>query len=89
MKDKKVPMRTCVVTKEVRPKKDLVRVVATQEGVVSVDLKGKANGRGAYLILSKEVIEKARKSKALDKKLEVTVPDAIYDTLISLVESHA
>lgn len=89
MKDKKVPMRTCVVTKEVRPKKDLVRVVATQEGVVSVDLKGKANGRGAYLILSKEVIEKAKKSKALDKKLEVTVPDAIYDTLLSLVESHA
>ncbi len=89
MKDKKVPMRTCVVTKEVRPKKDLIRVVATQEGVVSVDLKGKANGRGAYLILSKEVIEKARKSKALDKKLEVTVPEEIYDTLLSLVESHA
>ena len=61
---KKVPMRTCVVTKEVRPKKDLIRVVATKEGLVSVDTKGKANGRGAYLILSKEVIDLAKKSKA-------------------------
>lgn len=89
MKEKKVPMRTCVVTKEIRPKKDLIRVVANQAGEVSVDVKGKANGRGAYLILSKEVIEKARKSKALDKKLEIVVPDAIYDTLLSLVDTHA
>ncbi|WP_162163869.1 RNase P modulator RnpM [Acholeplasma hippikon] len=82
---KKVPMRTCVVTKEVRPKKDLIRVVATKEGVVSVDAKGKANGRGAYLILSKEVIELAKKSKALDKKLEVNVPDSIYEELLALL----
>ena len=82
---KKVPMRTCVVTKEVRPKKDLIRVVATKEGSVSVDTKGKANGRGAYLILSKEVIELAKKSKALDKKLEVSIPDSIYEELASLL----
>ncbi|CCV65628.1 MAG: YlxR family protein [Paracholeplasma sp.] len=88
MKEKKVPMRTCVVTKEVRPKKDLIRVVATKEGVVSIDTKGKAPGRGAYLILSKVVIEKARKSKALDKKLEVSVPEEIYNELLELV-SHA
>ncbi|HLS99912.1 MAG TPA: YlxR family protein [Acholeplasma sp.] len=85
MKVKKVPMRTCVVTKEVRPKKDLIRVVATKEGVVSVDTKGKANGRGAYLILQKEVIELAKKNKALDKKLEVTVPDNIYEELLGLL----
>lgn len=78
-------MRTCVVTKEVRPKKDLIRVVATKEGVVSVDTKGKANGRGAYLILSKEVIILAQKSKALDKKLEAQVPDNIYQELLSLI----
>ncbi|HEY8405261.1 MAG TPA: YlxR family protein [Acholeplasma sp.] len=84
-KVKKVPMRTCVVTKEVRPKKDLIRVVATKEGVVSVDTKGKANGRGAYLILSKDVILLAQKTKALDKKLEVTVPDSIYQELLSLI----
>ncbi|HHY96407.1 RNase P modulator RnpM [Acholeplasma equifetale] len=85
MKIKKVPMRTCVVTKEVRPKKELIRVVATKEGVVSVDTKGKANGRGAYLILSKEVILEAKKTKALDKKLEVTVPDEIYEELLTLL----
>ncbi|MBN3490694.1 YlxR family protein [Acholeplasma equirhinis] len=85
MKVKKVPMRTCVVTKEVRPKKDLIRVVATKEGEVSVDTKGKANGRGAYLILSKEVIELAKKNKALDKKLEVNVPDSIYEELLGLL----
>lgn len=85
MKEKKIPMRTCVVTKELRPKKELIRVAATKEGIVSVDLKGKAPGRGAYLILSKEVIEKAKKSKALDKKLEVSVPDDIYEALLALL----
>ncbi len=83
-KVKKIPMRTCVVTKEVLPKKSLVRVAATKEGLVSVDLNGKAPGRGAYLKLSKEVILLARKNKALDKKLEVTVPDEIYDELLSM-----
>ncbi|PKK87168.1 MAG: DUF448 domain-containing protein, partial [Tenericutes bacterium HGW-Tenericutes-8] len=81
MKEKKVPLRTCVVTKEQMPKKDLIRVCATKEGVVSIDLKGKAPGRGAYVTLSKAVIEKARKTKALDKKLEVSIPDEIYDAL--------
>lgn len=84
-KVKKVPMRTCVVTKEVKPKKDLIRVVATKEGIVSVDLKGKANGRGAYLTLSKDVILLAKKHKALDKKLEVTIPDSLYEELLALI----
>lgn len=87
MKEKKVPLRTCVVTKEQMPKKDLIRVCATKEGLVSIDLKGKAPGRGAYVTLSKTVIEKARKTKALDKKLEVTVPDDIYDALLGLVDA--
>lgn len=82
---KKVPMRTCVVTKNVLPKKDLIRVVADKEGNVMVDLKGKANGRGAYLTLSKEVIELAKKSKALDRKLEVEIPSTIYDELMNLL----
>lgn len=83
-KVKKIPMRTCVVTKEVLPKKSLVRVAATKEGLVSVDLNGKAPGRGAYLKLSKEVILLAKKNKALDKKLEVVVPDEIYNQLLSM-----
>ncbi|NLK12210.1 MAG: YlxR family protein [Candidatus Phytoplasma sp.] len=85
MKVKKQPLRTCVVTKEVKNKKELIRIAATKEGVVSVDKTGKAHGRGAYLTLSKEVIELARKNKALDKKLEVEVPKNIYDELMELV----
>lgn len=82
---KKIPMRTCVVSKTVHPKKELVRIVANKEGEVFVDKKGKANGRGAYIKLSKENIELAKKSKALDKKLEVHIPDNIYEDLMSLL----
>jgi len=84
-KVKKVPLRTCVVTKEVLPKKSLVRIAATKEGVVSIDLVGKAPGRGAYIKLDRDVISLAKKSKALDKKLEVNVPETIYDELMKLV----
>jgi len=83
-KVKKIPLRTCVVTKEVLPKKALVRIAATKEGIVSVDLQGKAPGRGAYIKLSKEVIKLAKKTKALDRKLETTVPDLIYEELMEL-----
>lgn len=83
---RKVPMRTCVVTKEVLPKKELIRVAATKDGVVSVDLTGKAHGRGAYLKLSKAVIEQAEKNKALDKKLAVNVPNEIYEELMKLAD---
>ncbi|MBN2300140.1 MAG: YlxR family protein [Acholeplasmataceae bacterium] len=83
-KVKKIPMRTCVVTKEVCPKKSLIRIAATKEGIVSIDLNGKAPGRGAYLKLSKEVILLAQKNKALDRKLEVTIPEEIYENLLKL-----
>ncbi len=86
MKERKPVLRTCVVTKEVCEKKDLIRVVRTPEGNVIVDTKGKANGRGAYLKLTEEVILKAKTSKALDRKLEVTVPDSIYDELLGLLK---
>ena len=78
---KKIPMRSCVVTHEKLPKKELVRVVRTPDGNVIVDLTGKANGRGAYLKKSIEVIDKAYKTKVLDKILEVNVPDSIYEEL--------
>ena len=82
MKEKKLVLRTCVVSKEVCEKKDLFRVVRTPDAQVVVDLKGKANGRGAYLKKDKDVILLAKKSKALYRKLEVTVPAEIYDELI-------
>ncbi|MCR5705581.1 MAG: YlxR family protein [Acholeplasmatales bacterium] len=85
MKVIKKVLRTCVVSHEQCEKKDLVRVVRTPEGAVIVDLKGKANGRGAYLKKSKDVILKAKQTKALDKKLEVSVPDSIYDELLGII----
>ena len=81
MKVKKIPMRTCVVTKEVKPKKESMRVVATKEGEVFVDPSGKKNGRGAYLTLSLAVIEKAKTTKILEKRLKVKISDEIYETL--------
>lgn len=81
MKPKKIPMRTCVITKEKYPKKELIRVVRDNLGNVSVDLTGKANGRGAYLKKDLEVVEMARKTKALEKYLEVLVPEEVYKEL--------
>ncbi len=85
MKIRKIPMRTCVVTKEKLPKKELVRVVRTPEGAVIIDETGKANGRGAYLKKEKEVFLKAQKSKILNKMLEVEVPDEVFEKLNELI----
>ena len=82
---KKIPMRTCVVSGEKLQKKELIRVVRDKDGNVSVDLTGKANGRGVYLKKDIEIVEKAKKNKILDKKLEVNVPDNIYDELKEVV----
>jgi len=82
---KKIPMRTCVITGEKLPKKDLIRVVRTPEGNVIVDETGKANGRGAYLKKDIETFEKAEKSKILNKRLEVEVPSSVYEELKSKV----
>ena len=80
----KTPLRKCVVTNEQLPKKELIRVVKSKENVVSVDLTGKANGRGAYLKRDKAVIEKAMKTKKLERHLEVAIPDSIYQELLDL-----
>jgi uncharacterized protein len=85
MKERKPILRTCVLTKETLEKKDLIRIVRSKEGIVSVDLTGKANGRGAYLKKDSAVILKAKESKILDKKLEVKVPDEIYTKLLEIV----
>jgi uncharacterized protein len=80
MKTRKIPMRMCVVSREKFPKRDLIRVVRTENGVV-VDETGKVNGRGAYLKKDLEIFERAKKSKVLDRQLEVTVDDSVYDEL--------
>lgn len=80
---KKIPLRSCAQTHEKLEKKDLFRVVKNNLGEVFVDDTYKANGRGAYLKKDKEVIEKARKSKILDKSLNIKVSDDIYNELIN------
>ena len=81
MKVKKIPMRSCCVTREKLPKQELIRVVRTPEGSVIVDETGKVNGKGAYLKKDIETFEKAQKTKILNRKLEVEVPDNIYEEL--------
>ena len=83
---RKMPERTCVVTKEKTNKRDLLRVVRDKEGNVMVDVTGKANGRGAYLKKDIEVIKKAQSSKILDKVLEVNIPESIYEEMINMIK---
>ena len=86
MKVKKVPLRTCVITKEQLPKQELLRIVRTPEGEVKADETGKLNGRGAYIKKDIQVLEKARKSKILDKRLECTITDSVYDEIKQIIE---
>lgn len=86
MKVKKIPMRSCVVTKEKCEKKDLLRIVRTPKGSVIVDTTGKANGRGAYLKKEIEVIEKAEKNKILERVLDVSISSEVYEEARKLVK---
>ena len=88
MKLKKIPMRTCVVTKEKCEKKDLLRIVRTPDGKIIVDLTGKANGRGAYLKKDVEVIKKAQASKILEIVLEVAIDDSVYEEALKIVSKE-
>lgn len=78
MKNRKIPMRSCVITKEKLPKNELLRIVRDPNGMVSVDTTGKINGRGAYIKKDKEVLDKAKKSKILERILEVPLSDEVY-----------
>ena len=78
---KKIPQRQCMGCRERREKRQLIRVVRSPEGEVSLDFSGKKNGRGAYLCPDPQCLKKAIKSKALDRSLEVTIPQEIYDRL--------
>ncbi len=86
MKTRKVPLRTCVITKEQLPKQELLRIVRTKEGEILVDETGKVNGRGAYIKKDLEVLEKAIKSKALERKLEISIDDSVYAKIKEIIE---
>ena len=88
-KQKKIPMRMCVGCREMKPKKELIRVVKSPADEISVDRTGKAAGRGAYVCKSAACMKKAQKIKALDRALEIKIPDEVYDRLAGLVEEDA
>lgn len=85
---RKIPMRKCVVTQNKYPKNELIRVVFTPENTVEIDQSGKRNGRGAYLLLDKDVILQAKKGALLNRALKTAVPDEIYETLLGLVHEN-
>jgi predicted RNA-binding protein YlxR (DUF448 family) len=87
MKNKKIPMRSCVVTKEKLPKNELLRIVRTPEGNVMVDLTGKMNGKGAYIKKDIAVLEKCKKSKILDRLLETEISTNIYDSIEKIINN--
>lgn len=87
MKNRKVPMRSCVVSHEKLPKSELIRVVNNAEKGVIVDLSGHINGRGAYIKRDINVLEQAVKSKELEKHLEAKIDDSIYEELRVIINS--
>lgn len=78
---KKIPLRQCLGCREMKPKRELIRVVRSPEGMISLDFRGKANGRGAYLCPDPECLKKAMKSRALERAFGSAVPAEIYDRL--------
>lgn len=88
MKQKKIPMRQCLGCREMKPKQSLVRVVRSPEGAISLDMKGKASGRGAYVCHDMDCLKKARKSKALERVLDTPIPEEIYDRLEQEMEAE-
>lgn len=82
---KKIPLRRCVATMTQVPKKELLRIVRTPEGEVKIDLSGKANGRGAYLLKTLEAVDIAQKKGALSRALECQIPNELYDEVRKLI----
>ena len=79
--EKKVPMRQCLGCREMKPKRELIRAVRSPEGNISLDFKGKASGRGAYVCPDPQCLKKAIKAKALERALSVQIPPEIYEAL--------
>ena len=86
MKNRKVPLRTCIVTKENLPKSELLRIVRTPDGDIEVDETGKLNGRGAYIKKDLSVLESLQRSKLLEKKLECKIEDSVYEQIKNIIE---
>lgn len=86
MKKRKVPLRKCVASGEMKPKKEMIRIVRSKEGEVSIDPSGKMPGRGAYVSIEPAVVQTAWDKKILDRVLETTLSDEFYEELLAYVE---
>ena len=86
---RKIPMRQCLGCNEHKPKRDLLRVVISPEGEISLDFKGKKSGRGAYICRDVKCLRRARKSRRVDHTLECTNPDEVYDRMEQELENDA
>ncbi|OIM96801.1 DNA-binding protein [Pediococcus acidilactici] len=86
MKTRKIPMRKDIVTNQMFPKRELVRVVKNKENEVSIDPTGKAAGRGAYIGLDVEIAKKAKQKRIFDRTFQVKIHDQFYDDLIAYVD---
>ena len=84
---KKIPMRQCLGCREHKPKKELIRVVRSPEGEISLDFRGKASGRGAYLCPKPDCLRKAEKARAIERALECPIPPEIYQKLREQMEA--
>ena len=87
--EKKIPMRQCLGCREMKPKKELIRVVRSSEGEISLDFKGKASGRGAYVCPDPRCLKKAIKARALERAFSAQIPPEIYERLESQMEGGA
>ncbi|MBP3412804.1 MAG: YlxR family protein [Oscillospiraceae bacterium] len=85
---KKIPLRQCLGCREMRPKRELIRIVRSPEGTVSLDCKGKAPGRGAYLCPNAQCLKRAIKAKAISRAFDLEIPQEIYDSLQLQMEEH-
>ena len=84
---KKIPMRQCLGCREMKPKRELIRVVRSPEGEISIDFKGKKPGRGAYVCPQPECLKKAIKAKALERAFGTQIPEEVYGTLSAEMEA--
>ena len=88
-KPKKIPMRQCMGCNEHKPKAELLRVVRSPEGEISLDFVGKKSGRGAYICHDSKCLKKARKSRRIDRALECEIADSVYDAMEAELEQYA
>ncbi|PGS47167.1 RNase P modulator RnpM [Bacillus sp. AFS041924] len=84
--NRKIPLRKCVVTQEMKPKKELIRIVRSKEGEVSIDPTGKKSGRGAYLTKSVDVVKQAQQKNTLEQQLNAKIDSSLYEELLAYIE---